>query len=218
MISAVIFDMDGLLVDSEPLWRRAEIAAFAEVGVPLTETLCLETTGLRIDQVVEHWGRRFGFTGKTHAELRRDILDRVAALITSEAHPLPGAREAVERAAAELPIALASSSPHAIIDAVLARFSIRDRFRVIHSADEEPYGKPHPVVFLSTAARLGVNPVDCLVLEDSFNGVLAAKSARMRCVAVPEAAQRGDPRFVIADRILSSLVELDDDTWRDLLA
>ena len=218
MISAVIFDMDGLLVDSEPLWRRAEIAAFAEVGVTLDETLCLETTGLRIDQVVEHWQRRFGFRAKSHAEVRRDILERVTALIASEAEPLPGARAAVERAAAELPIALASSSPHSIIDAVLSRFAIRDLFRVIHSADEEPYGKPHPVVFLSTASRLGVAEVDCLVLEDSLNGVLAAKAARMRCTAVPEAAQRNDPRFVIADRILSSLVELDDATWRSLLA
>src|SRR5688572_27650154 len=215
MIDAVVFDMDGLLVDSEPLWRRAEMAAFARVGVMLTEKMCLETTGLRIDHVIDHWKRRFGFEG--HAEIRRDILDRVARLISEEGEPLPGAVDAIARAAEAVPIALASSSPHSIIDAVLDRFRVRDRFRVIHSADEEPYGKPHPVVFLSTAQRLGVSPLDCLVFEDSLNGVLAAKSARMLCVAVPEAAQRGDPRFVIADRILGSLIELDDATWRELM-
>jgi sugar-phosphatase len=218
VVSAVIFDMDGLLVSSEPLWRRAEIEAFAEVGVTLTETLCLETTGLRIDQVVDHWQRRFGFTAKSHAAVRQDVLDRVASSIAREAEPLPGALAAVERAARALPIALASSSPRSIIDAVLDRLSIRPLFRVIHSADEEAYGKPHPVVFLTTAEQLGAAAVDCLVFEDSFNGVLAAKAARMKCVAVPEQEQRGDPRFVIADWILPDLTVLDDDVWRELLA
>jgi mannitol-1-/sugar-/sorbitol-6-/2-deoxyglucose-6-phosphatase len=205
LIRAVIFDMDGVLVNSEPLWRRAEIAAFGEVGATLTEDMCLETTGLRIDQVVEHWQRRFGF-GETN--VRQDILARVEALIRAEGQPLPGAREAVQNAARKYPIALASSSPYSIIDAVLACFGLRDLFSVIHSADEEPYGKPHPIVFLTTAAKLGVDPVDCLVIEDSLNGVIAAKAARMQCVAVPEEAHRSDPRFAIADRILCSLEEL----------
>jgi sugar-phosphatase len=218
VISAVIFDMDGLLVSSEPLWRRAEIEAFAEVGVTLTEEMCLETTGLRIDQVVEHWRRRFGFTKRSHAEVRRNVLDRVARLIADEAAPLPGAIELVERAASELPIALASSSPHAIIDAVLDRFGARERFTVIHSADEEDHGKPHPAVFITTASRLDLPAVECLVFEDSFNGVLAAKAARMRCVAVPEEEHRDDPRFVIADRVLPDLRAIDDAIWRELVA
>ncbi len=218
MISAVIFDMDGLLVDSEPLWRRAEIEAFAEVGVALNDTMCLETTGLRIDQVVDHWQQRFGFTFESPAAVRRDVLARVGRLITREAEPRPGAVEAVERAARTLPVALASSSPHAIIDAVLDRFGVRAVFRVIHSADDEQYGKPHPAVFLTTAARLERSALECLVLEDSLNGVLAAKAARMRCLAVPEAEQQRDPRFAIADRILPSLTALDDEVWREMIA
>jgi sugar-phosphatase len=218
MISAVIFDMDGLLVGSEPLWREAEVEVFRTAGVPLDETMCLETTGLRIDQVVEHWDRRFGLSGKSHRELREAILSRVAALIGERALPLPGAIDAVTYAAERLPAALASSSPHAIIDAVLLRLGVRGRFRVVHSADEEAFGKPHPAVFLETARRLGVLPVECLVFEDSLNGVLAAKAARMRCVAVPEDATKGDPRFVIADRVLADLTRLDGETWAELLA
>ena len=212
MIAAVIFDMDGLLVNSEPLWQRAEIEVFGEAGVPLTHELCRETTGLRIDQVVDHWQRRFGFSGLDHETVRTRVLDRVGRLISDEAEPMPGALDAVASAPGR--IALASSSPRAIIDAVIDRFEIRDAFEIICSADEEKYGKPHPVVFLRTAERLDVSPLECLVLEDSLNGVLAAKAARMRCVAVPEAEQRDDPRYVIADRVLDSLVGLD---WEALV-
>lgn len=216
MIEAVIFDMDGLLVDSEPLWQQAEIEVFGEAGVPLTNELCLETTGLRIDQVVEHWDRRFGLVRRSPDEVRRRVLDRVCALISERAEEKPGATEAIERAAARHRTALASSSPHPIIDAVLDRFGIRDRFEVIHSADEEPYGKPHPAVYLTTAARLSVSPLACLALEDSLNGVLAAKAARMRCLAVPEGPAGADPRFAIADERLPSLLDLDEPTWQRL--
>lgn len=84
---------------------------------------------------------------------------------------------------------------------------------MVHSAEAEPYGKPHPAVYLSTAARLGVAPARCLALEDSLNGLIAAKAARMRCVAVPE---RPDPRFALADLVLPGLAHLEERAWERL--
>jgi sugar-phosphatase len=102
-------------------------------------------------------------------------------------------------------LALASSSPRAIIDAALARLGLDRAFDVVRSAEHEPFGKPHPGLLLSTATELGVSPLDCVVLEDSLTGVIAAKAARMACVAVPFDHPEHDPRFVVADAIVGTL-------------
>ncbi len=104
-------------------------------------------------------------------------------------------------------MALASASYFKLINATLNKLELRDQFNVIHSAEIEPYGKPHPGIFLTTAKNLGVDPEFCLVFEDSLNGVIAAKAARMKCVCVPDPAFRNDTRFSIADIILNSLEE-----------
>lgn len=214
-MSAVIFDMDGLLIDSEPLWVRAEIEVFGAVGVALSEADCAQTKGLRTDDVVAHWHVRRGWTSCSREDVEQRLIARVAELVRSEGRAMPGIANAIA-AARELTseIALASSSPHALIDATLERLDLRSVFRVVRSAQTERHGKPHPAIFLSTAADLGVPPVDCIVLEDSLMGVLAAKAARMTCIAVPEAYPDHDPRFVIADRIVGSLEAVD----RDLLS
>lgn len=200
---AAIFDMDGLLIDSEPLWRKAEVEVFATVGLRLTEEECEETTGLRIDEVVAYrHGQQPWDDPPRHAIVER-IVDRLIELVTERGAPLPGVDHAIARCRADgLRLALASSSPRRIIDATLARLGLADAFEVIASAEDDRYGKPHPAVFLRCAEMLGVRPTECLVLEDSLNGVIAAKAARMTCVAVPE---KPDPRFAIADRVLDSL-------------
>lgn len=206
---AVIFDMDGLLLDSEPLWVRAEMEVFGEIARPLTEEHCALTRGLRTDDVVGYWWARTPWTGPTPAEVEERLIARVASLVRAEGQAKPAARAAVEVARATgRALALASSSPMRIIDAALARLGLEGAFDVVQSAETEPYGKPHPGIFLRTASRLGVEPLACLVLEDSLTGVLAAKSARMACIAVPEAHPAHDARFVIADAIVASLHEL----------
>ena len=116
----------------------------------------------------------------------------------------------------QLKVALASSSAYRVIRAVVERLGLADAFDLIYSAEEEEYGKPHPGVYLTTAHRLGVAPTRCLAVEDSLNGVLAAKAARMKCVAIPEAEARHDPRFAIADTVLDSLNGFDAVTWKEL--
>lgn len=209
MLDAVIFDMDGLLVDSEPLWVRAEIEIFGEVGVVLGEEDCAKTKGLRIDDVVGYWFTRRPWTSCTPAALEERLVSRVAELVVREGVAKPGIAEALAVARAHAPkIALASSSPLRLIRAGLERLGLEDAFDVVRSAQTEALGKPHPGIFLSTAEELGVPAVGCLVLEDSLTGVLAAKSARMACVAVPEVYPDHDPRFVIADAIVGSLADV----------
>ncbi len=133
-----------------------------------------------------------------------------------EARPLlPGAREAVAMCKAQgLKIGLASASPLRMLEKVLAMFELRDQFDALASAEMLPYSKPHPQVYLNCAASLGVSPMNCVALEDSVNGMIASKAARMRSVVVPEAENSHDPRFVLADVKLATLESL---TLSDLL-
>lgn len=206
MIQAVIFDMDGLLIDSEPLWVEAEIKVFNSVGVPLTLEMTSQTTGLRTDEVVHHWFKQFPWENKSLQEVSQIIDDTVIKLINEKGKPREGVENAIKVCESlNLPIAIASSSPIRLIEPVLEKLGIRDKIQVIHSAHDEEYGKPHPVVYINTAKDLGIHPTQCLAFEDSANGVLSAKAARMKCIAIPEPNMRNDKRFGIADIILHSL-------------
>jgi beta-phosphoglucomutase-like phosphatase (HAD superfamily) len=217
--TAVIFDMDGLLIDSEPLWRRAEIEVLGTVGLCLTQADVIRTTGLRIDDVVAFWYRQRPWATPPPEVVAARIVDRVIELVRAEGVLLPGVVAALDFFAVRgLPLGLASSSPWRLIEAVLDCFGLRARFEVVCSAEGMAHGKPHPAVYLDAARRLGHAPTACLALEDSVPGVLAAKAAGMGCIAVPAAEQRDDPRFERADAVLDSLAQLDDARWARLQA
>jgi len=204
--------MDGLLVDSEILWHKAEVEIFGQLGVPLSDARL--TKGMFVSEVVDFWYSRYPWEKPSTDEVVDQLLARVGDLIESEGRLLPGALRALDLAGARGPLALASSTPMALILRCLDHFGLTERFASIHSADVEPFGKPHPGVFLSAAAALGKAPGQCLVFEDSAAGVLAAKAAVMTVVAVPTGDDAHRPEFALADLVLASLVDLDP-AWLD---
>ena len=216
-IAAVVFDLDGLLIDSEPLWRQAEIEVFGSVGLRLSETDVRQTMGLRIDDAVRYWWDRSPWSGMSPVEVEGVITSQVAELVRVSGTPMPGALEAVALCRRlSLPVAVCSGSRAVVIEAALGSLGIESEVSVWHSAEWEPLGKPHPGSYLSTAAKLGVDPVACLALEDSFNGALSAKAARMRVIAVPEAEVLDSPRWGFCDRRLASLHGFDEALIRSL--
>lgn len=213
-VSGVIFDMDGLIINSEPLWRKAEIAIFEEVSVFLTDADCASTAGLRIDEVVEHWYNKSPWTGTSLKEVEERIVERMIELISTEGVALPGIPAIFDFFKDKrLPMSIASSSHYVLINAVVDRLNIRSYFELIYSAEDEPYGKPHPGIFITTAQKMGLDPKACLIFEDSFHGVVAGLAARMKVVAVPEEPHI---KFGIADVTLESLEEFDEKTWLTL--
>ncbi len=217
MIKAVIFDLDGLLIDSEPLWQQAEIEIFQQVNINLTNKLCLQTKGLRIDQVVQYWFQRYPWNNLSKKAVEDLIVTKVIELIELSGKALPGV-EKVTSFVQQKPvkIALASSSSSKIIQAALSKLDLSELFSQIYSAESEPLGKPHPGVYLTTAHKLEVTPQECLAIEDSLNGVLSAKAAQMKCLAIPEDSQQDNSRFNIADLQLKSLADFDESVWQSL--
>ncbi len=177
MIRAIIFDMDGLLIDSEPLWQDAEMAVFRSVRIELTREQCLETMGLRVDEVVGYWYAKSPWEGVSREQVAADILDTVVALVKERGMAKGGVEHILGFFREQgLPIALASSSPMRLIDAVVDALDIRGYFEYLQSAETEPYGKPHPGVYITTARVMSVAPTDCLAFEDSFKRYLGGSA------------------------------------------
>ncbi|MFN5183515.1 MAG: hexitol phosphatase HxpB [Bacteroidota bacterium] len=205
-INAVIFDMDGLIANTEPLWRRAMVEGFTECGINFTEEDCRITTGMRFLEVVEFWSQARPFNIYSVKEAHDMIINKLCVLIEKNDVELPGVAATIEACKAnDLKIGLATSSGKKIIDTVLKKLGLFNKFDSIVSAENLLYGKPNPQVFIDCAHSLKVFPNNCLVLEDSVNGVIAAKAAFMKVVAVPDKHSFEDLRFSIADYKLSDL-------------
>lgn len=209
-VNAAIFDMDGLLIDSERLWVQAELDVFSSLGVDISQRHLLpDTLGLRIDQVVRMWYQALPWQGPGLEEVSSRIIARTIELVEQTRPLLPGVNHALELCRDQgLKIGLASASPLYMLDTVLEMFNLQSYFQVRVSAENLPYSKPHPEVYLLAAGQLQVDPLNCVTLEDSFNGMIATKAARMRSVVVPDHEYSADPRWALADVKLSSLEEL----------
>jgi sugar-phosphatase len=217
MISAVIFDMDGLIVDSEPWWRVAESKVFGRLSIAPSQEEFEKMMGWQIKEVIRNWHKMHPWKDFSIEETQKEILEEVEKQVKENSALLPGVISALEFFRKKnIAIALASSSPLALISGLMKHYEIYDLFSVVCSAEFEEYGKPHPAIFLTTSKHLNANPTECLVLEDSFNGVIAAKAAKMKCIAVPCKEHFSQTRFDIADLKLSSLDKFSESDWKIL--
>ncbi|WP_392566724.1 hexitol phosphatase HxpB [Utexia brackfieldae] len=211
-IKAVIYDMDGVLVDSEPLWEQAEAEVLPLFGLNRDEIFRkynLITTGMRINEVVEMFCKTAPEKKINPTEMADRIIDVTIAKIIASKPILPGVIESLAFFKAQgLKIGLASSSAMRVIEAVTDVLNITDYFDVRVSAESLSHGKPHPEVYLNAAQALHVRPTNCITIEDSVAGMTATKAARMKSIVIPAKDNHDNSHWCLADIKLTSLLEV----------
>jgi HAD superfamily hydrolase (TIGR01509 family) len=201
----VVFDMDGVIVDSEPLWVRARKQLVAEAGgrwIAEAETAMMGvSSGQWSAYMRDHLGLDL-----PPARIRDEVIARMAALYRADVPLLPGARAAVEAMGRRWPLAIASGSDRLLLDTVLGVSGLGERFAVTVSGEDVTAGKPAPDIYLAACAGLGADPARCVAVEDSGAGILSALAAGMAVVAVPQAGFAPDADVLArADVVLADL-------------
>lgn len=202
---AVVFDLDGLLLDTETLWQEAEEALFAAHGAVFSREDKLHVIGTSFDFTARYFAERLGEPPERGAELVEEMTETMYAALQREVGGRPGALELVARLRGRVPLGLASNSPRRLVDVALATAGLTDVFAAIVTSEDVTHSKPAPDIYLEACRRLGANPRETLALEDSASGVAAAKAAGLTCIAVPQYAETD---VTAADRVIDSLEAL----------
>ncbi|MFC3450356.1 HAD family hydrolase [Amycolatopsis speibonae] len=205
---AVIFDCDGLLMDTEPCWSVAETELFARRGLPFGPDEKALVIGKSLPAAADAMAEAFGEPGGG-AGIADELLRLVTEVVTAKAEAMPGARELVELAAAAVPVAVASNSPRALLDAALARGGLSAMFPVKLAADEVAAPKPDPEMYSTACRLLKVEPADSLAFEDSMTGLRSARAAGVPVIGVPTLKYQDFP----ADAVLDSLLDEELLAW-----
>jgi HAD superfamily hydrolase (TIGR01509 family) len=204
-VDAVVFDMDGLLLDTELLWHTAEVELFRRHGDAFSWDDKMAVIGTSFEATAHYFAKRLGRSLDEGRELVAEMIELMHEQLQQDVAGRPGAIELVARLQGRVPLGLASNSPRRLIDTALASAGLIDAFGAIVSSDDVVHAKPAPDIYLETCRRLGVAPSDALALEDSASGIAAAKAAGMACIAVPQFAEAD---VGAADRVIDSLEEL----------
>lgn len=195
-MQAVIFDMDGLLIDSEPMWKMAEQNVFSSVGVKVSKELSAQTASMTTQEVTQFWYQQFPWTSKSLQQVEQDVVDLVKKLISAQGKEMAGVTETLRLFQEKgFKIGLSTNAPARLIPVVLNTLDIADYFHATSSSEHEAEGKPHPAVYLSTIKKLNVNPEQCIAFEDSASGIAAARAANLKVVAVPPKMDFDHPKF-----------------------
>lgn len=208
MINAVIFDMDGVLVDSEPFWQKAEREIFTSLGVDMTAELCEMTKRMTTNEVTMFWFERNPWENKRFEEVEHMVINRVIELIESENCIIPGVVDTIKELKKRgFKLGLATNSPYRIIPRVLNKMNLTEEFAILSSAEFEKNGKPAPDVYLSTISKLKEEADSCLAIEDSNSGIIAAKNAGAKVIAFTD--QDKNSITECTDFAISSFVNID---------
>lgn len=200
---AVIFDMDGVIIDTEMIWKQAEKEVFSSLGAKVIEEHSKETQSMTTSEVTEFWYKKFPWSNIGLKEVEQMVVSRVVELIESEECLINGVKTFIERLKSKnYKIGLATNSPFTIIPVVLERLEVAHLFDSVSSAEFEAKGKPDPAIYLTTAKKLTIEPKDCLVIEDSYSGMLAAKKAGMTVASFTNGNKK--LHFEIADYKIDS--------------
>jgi HAD superfamily hydrolase (TIGR01509 family) len=211
VIRAVVFDLDGVIIDSEQVWEEVRRAYVAEYGREFLPDSQDRMMGMSTGEWSRHLAEEVGVP-RTPAEVADDVLGRMAERYRSDLPLIPGAVAAVRRLGERFVLALASSSARILIDQVLATAGLTDAFTVTLSTEEVPRGKPSPDVYLAAADKLGLTPADCAAVEDSSNGLRSAGAAGMAVVAVPHGVYPPAPdALALASLVVPSIERLTAD-------
>ena len=208
MINAVVFDLDGVIVDSDHVWDEARMELAAEHGGRWNERASRDMMGMSSPEWSRYMHDVIGLSEPPEA-INEEVVRRLDELYRRELPLIDGAVQAVERLAPRWPLGLASSSNRELIDLVLELSGLATRFRATVSSEEVPRGKPAPDVYLEAARRLRVAPESCAAVEDSENGIRSAKAAGMRVLAIPNPQYSpAEETLALADEVLESISEL----------
>ena len=214
MIDAVVFDLDGVLLQSEEVWDAVRERYVRERGGRYDDAVQRAMMGMSAPEWSAYLAEHAGVPGSPE-EINADVVARMLEAYARELPLVPGAVDVVRRIAAEFPLALASSSNRAIFEEVLRIAGIADCFVVTVSSEEVPHGKPAPDVYLEAARRLGVEPERCAAVEDSHSGIRSAHAAGMRVIAIPNASYPPDAAaLALADAVVDSLDRLTSSVLR----
>jgi sugar-phosphatase len=205
MIEAFIFDLDGTIIDSEPLWQEAELEIFAEEGVELTPEDIAPSKGLYTLDAVKLLYPKINSPRRSIEELTRALNERALHLILDRGNLKHGVVETIALlASTKVPMAIASSTIRHMIGKIAGHFEIEKYFTLYCSGQEERYGKPHPAIYLTCTRKLGADPQKSIAFEDSFNGMLSARAAGLKLVAYLDIGNYADTKYDFADLKLES--------------